>query len=582
MSKLKNIVLIMTLLLLSFTTVYAGVSFNVGLGSNDYYQPVGDYDYLPYAYQTNQGYASPTINFHDVMGQYGVWVSVAPFGQVWRPYASNDWRPYTYGHWISNQQYGQMWEGYEPWAWAGYHYGNWVYERNYRWVWIPGYDWHPGRVSWARSYDSIGWMPSPPNGYDYSRGYLSNVGPNNQFEYNDNDFGAEFGNGNYGYGGPYYDNRYRNMYYNPSYNNININLWVFINNANYGYDNYANYSLGQDYTRYVFDRRLVRITNRQIDRVVLERIVKQKIRETPVEVRELRTDKRAIKVVVPTGNDDVNRIRKNSKEVVRDIIAPGFAENKKSFKGQNSKNKEVITRIFNQEKVNPKVETLSSEQIINQARESKQNREQNRVKRGQAEKVKLEKIEKEGKLQEPKKGNTIGTTDIQSAHPENGSKLQKQDKVQKQIDTTKQKHNDAAKQQQIDAANKKHNDAAKQQQIDASKKKQSDATRQQEIDAAKQRQKDDLRQQQIDAAKQKPSDDSKQRQNDMKKQKQHDDVVLEKDKTDLAQDSNLKKDNKEQPDKNTVQKSKDKKSAAKSKEKDKPKDKDQVQGPDNE
>lgn len=550
MSKLRNITLILALLMLGFTTVNAGVSFNVGLGSNDYYQPVGDYDYLPYAYQTNQGYASPQINFHDVMGQYGFWVSVAPFGQVWRPYASNDWRPYTYGHWISNQQYGQMWEGYEPWAWAGYHYGNWVYERNYGWVWIPGYDWHPGRVSWARSYDSIGWMPSPPNGYDYSRGYLSNVGPNNQFEYNDNDFGVEFGNGNYGYGGPYYDTRYRNMYYNPSYNNINFNLWVFINNANYGYDNYANYSLGQDYTRYVFDRKLVRITNRQIDRVVLERIVKQKIRETPVEVRELQADKRTIKVVVPTGSDDVNRIRKNSKEVVRDIIAPGFAENRKSFKGQNSKNKEVITRIFNQEKVHPKVETLSSEQIINQAHQAKQNREQNRVKREQAEKVKLEKIEKEGKLQEPKTGNTIGTTDIKSAHPDNDSKLQKEEKVQKQIDATK--------------------------------KKQSDATKQQLIDAARQRQKDDLRQQQIDAAKQKPTDDSKQRQSDIKKQEQHDDVVLEKDKTDLPQDSNLKKDNKEQPDKNSSQKSKDKKSAAKAKEKDKPKDKDQVQDPDNE
>jgi len=420
MSKLKNIVLILTLLLLGFTTVYAGVSFNVGLGSNDYYQPVGDYDYLPYAYQTNQGYAAPRINFYDVMGQYGFWVSVAPFGQVWRPYASNDWRPYTYGHWISTQQYGQMWEGYEPWAWAGYHYGNWIYTRNYGWVWIPGYDWHAGRVSWARSYDSIGWMPTPPDGYDYSRGYLSNVGPNNQFAYNDNDFGVEFSQGNYGYGGPYYDSRYRNMYYNPSYNNINFNLWIFINNANYGYDNYANYSLGQDYTRYVFDRKLVRITNRQIDRVVLERIVRQKIRETPVDVRELQTDKRTIKVVVPTGSDDVIRIRKNSKEVVRDIIAPGFAENKKSFKGQNSKNKEVVTRIFHQENVQPKVETLSSEQIINQAHQASQQREQGRKKIEQAEKEKLIRIEKEGKIQEPKGGNL-----------KSGNELQKEDKVQK-------------------------------------------------------------------------------------------------------------------------------------------------------
>ena len=557
MSKLRNITLILALLLLGFTTVNAGVAFSVGLGSNDYYQPVGDYDYLPYAYQTNQGYASPRINFHDMMGQYGFWVSVAPFGQVWRPYASSDWRPYTYGHWISTQQHGQMWEGYEPWAWAGYHYGNWIYARNYGWVWIPGYDWHPGRVTYARSYDSIGWMPSPPNGYDYSRGYLSNVGPTNQFAYNDNDFGMEFGNGNFGYGGPYYDSRYRNMYYNPSYNNINFNLWIFINNAHYGYDNYANYSLGQDYTRYVFDRRLVRITNRPIDRSILERIVKQKIRETPVEVRELKTDKRTIKVVVPTGSDDVNRIRKHSKEVVRDIIAPGFAENKKSFKGQNSKNKEVVTRIFHQENVQPKVETRSSEQIINQAREAKQNREQSRVKREQAEKVKLERIEKEGKLQEPKKGNTTGTTDLKGGHPENGSKLQKEDKVQKQIDAAKQKQNDAVRQQQIDAAKQRQNDDLRQQQIDAGKKKQSDV------------------------AKQKQSDAVKQTQSDIMNQKRNDDVLLEKDKTDSPQDSNLK-DKKEQPDKNSQQKSKDKKSTAKTKDKDKHKDKDQVQDPDKE
>ncbi len=550
MSKLRNITLILALLITGFTTVNAGVSFNVGLGSNDYYQPVGDYDYLPYAYQMNQGYASPRINFHDVMGQYGFWVSVAPFGQVWRPYTSSDWRPYMYGHWISTHQYGQMWEGYEPWAWAGYHYGNWIYTRNYGWVWIPGHDWHAGRVSWARSYDSIGWMPLPPSGYDYSRGYLSNVGPDNQFAYNDNDFGND---GSYGYGGPYYDSRYRNMYYNPSYNNISFNLWIFINNENYGYDNYADYSLGQDYTRYVFDRKLVRITNRQIDRSVLEKIVKQKIQDTPVEVKELQTDERAIKVVVPTGSDDVNRIRKNSKKIVRDIIAPGFAENKKSFKGQNSKNKEVVTRIFHQENVQPKVETLSSEQIINQASQAKQNREQNRVKREQAEKVKLEKIEKEGKLVEPKKGNSIGTTDLKGAHPENSSKPQKEDKVQKQIDASKQKQNDAAKQKQIDAAKQK------------------------QIDAAKQRQNDDLRLQQIDASKQKQNEIVRQQQIDPKENK-NDEIVPEKDKSDSPQDPSLK-DKKEQPDKNSLPKSKDKKSAAKAKEKEKQKE-NQVPDPD--
>jgi hypothetical protein len=404
MNKLKNIALILTfLLLLALTAANAGVSFSINLGSGDYYQPVGDYDYLPYAYQTNPGYAAPRINFHDMMGQYGIWVDVAPFGQAWKPYASHDWRPYTYGHWIYTQQYGQMWEGYEPWAWAGYHYGNWIFDRNYGWVWIPGYDWHAGRVTWARSYDSIGWMPSPPDGYDYSLGYLSNVGPYNQFTYNDSDFGIEFGAGNYGYGGPYYDPRYRNMYYNPSYTTININLWIFIDNSHYGYDNYADYTLGPEYTRHIFDRRLVRITNHPIDRPVLERLIGKRVQDTSVEVRQLQTDRQNIRVVIPTSADAVDKVRKQSKEVVRQIIAPGFAEKQQAFKGQNSKNKEVVSKIFRQENVQPRVDTLSSDQIINQAREASQNREQSRIKRETAEKEKLMKIEKEGKIKEPKK-----------------------------------------------------------------------------------------------------------------------------------------------------------------------------------
>jgi hypothetical protein len=148
----------------------AGVSFSIGTG--DFYLSVGNYDYLPYAYSTYPQYAPPRINFYDVMSDYGYWVSVQPFGRVWRPYVDTGWRPYVNGHWI-NTRYGLTWSGYEPWAWAGYHYGNWIYTANFGWVWIPGYTWHPGRVAWSQGYDTIGWSPLPPDGYDYSRGYLS-------------------------------------------------------------------------------------------------------------------------------------------------------------------------------------------------------------------------------------------------------------------------------------------------------------------------------------------------------------------------------------------------------------------------
>jgi len=249
------------------------------------------------------------------------------------------------------------------------------------------------------------------------------------------------------------------MYYNPGYNNINFNLWVFINNSHYGYDNYANYMLGRDYTRHVFDRRLVRISNRQIERTVLERIVRQKIRVTSVDVRELQTDRQKIRVVVPTGTDSITRIRKNSKDVVRNIIAPGFAEKQKSFKGQNSKNKDVVSKLFQQEKVAPKVENLSAEQVINRARAENQKREQNRKKIELAEKEKLVKIEKEGKIKEPRKEKSVGKPGAKGPAPEGDSKLQKSDKAQKPPASTKQQQREI---KQTERPEKKQQDVRKQ------------------------------------------------------------------------------------------------------------------------
>src|SRR3990172_1258074 len=183
-STFVSVTLISAFLLLGFATADAGVS--ISIGTEGFYLSVGDYDYLPYAYNAYPAYARPRINFHDMMSQYGIWLPVQYFGMVWKPYTSYGWRPYLYGHWLYTQ-YGPTWEGYEPWAWVGYHYGDWIFDRQYGWVWIPGYEWHPGHVIWARSYGSIGWMPAPPGGYDYSRGYLSNVGPNNQYSYDDPD-----------------------------------------------------------------------------------------------------------------------------------------------------------------------------------------------------------------------------------------------------------------------------------------------------------------------------------------------------------------------------------------------------------
>jgi len=241
----------------------------------------------------------------------------------------------------------------------------------------------------------------PPDGYDYQRGSLMHIGDYNQFSYSDNDFGVDFGSGSYRYGGPYYDPHARDMYYNPSYTSISINLWVFIDNSNFERDNYADYELGPDYTRYAFDQKVVRVSNRPIDRGVMETIIRQPIQQAQVDSRELRTNKGTIKVVVPSGNAPVERIHQQSPEVVRQVIAPAFAQEKKQFKGNSSKIQAPVARIFKQENVQPRVETPTREQVINSANEIQKNRQQKRVQNMEAVRQRTESLKKEGKIVEP-------------------------------------------------------------------------------------------------------------------------------------------------------------------------------------
>lgn len=385
-----------------FTAILlAGIAipaFAITIGLGGFYVSVGDYDYLPYNYVSAPQYAPQSINFYDVMGQYGNWAVLAQFGRVWQPYSVQGWRPYLYGHWL-NTQYGPTWEGYEPWAWAGYHYGDWAFTRDLGWVWIPGYDWHPGRVSWAQGMGSIGWMPQPPSGYDYSQGYLGPAGPSNQFNYYDNDFGNS-GN-DYTYGGPYYNQQYRDAYYNQNYLQNVGNLWTFIDPSGFNSDDYADYYLGPDYSRMAFDQRAVRVNNRPVSINTLEQIVRQPIRQTSVEVKEIQTDKKPIKIVVPTSSDAVQNVRKNSNRVVKEVVAPAFAEKQKDFKGQNSKQAAAINKLFAQENQQPKTENVDSQQIVKQAQQDRQAREDRRKQRADAATQKLAQAKAEHKMKEP-------------------------------------------------------------------------------------------------------------------------------------------------------------------------------------
>jgi hypothetical protein len=401
MNKFKGISLVLALVLVGFVLpAHAGISFTIGVGN--YYTPVGDYDYLPYAYRTNPGFNPGPINFNSMMGQYGTWQTMQPFGQVWQPYASNGWRPYTQGHWIYTAEYGPYWQGYEPWAWAAYHYGNWVFSAQLGWVWIPGNTFSPGNVAWSQAGDTIGWMPMPPQGYDYSRGYLSYLGPQNQFSYYDNQFGNGYANGYVNMGGPYYNPTYRNMYYNSGFTNVAANLFTFIAASAFTNDNYANYYLPPDYTQYAFQQHIVQISPRPIDRVVLERIVRQPIQPVQVEVQTIQTDRAPLKVVIPATDTAVEEIRRNANTVVRENIAPAFAAKQKTFKGDQATHRDMISKVFQQENVTPQVEKVDSDQLVQKAKTDVQQREQQRNQHALQARQKVERAVKEGKVRGPK------------------------------------------------------------------------------------------------------------------------------------------------------------------------------------
>lgn len=351
----------------------AHAGFSLSVGTDNFYLSVGNYDYYPYAVAQNPYSHYSRISFYDVLDDYGYWVNVAPFGRTWRPYAAPGWRPYVYGRWVSTA-YGPYWMGYEPWAWVGYHYGNWIFTQRFGWVWVPGYEWHSGRVIWSQGYGTIGWMPAPPWGYDYSYGYLSYRGDYNQFAYYDQDFGFSF---DY-YGGYNNDYRYRDLYYTPGYRNIVSNLWVFVQINNIGYQSYADCYLDGSYARNVFDRRQVRISSQPLQRTSMDRIFKQKVPEVRVQEREIETTERRVRMVVPVGQEDT--IRKNANRVVEEVIAPGFVENRRTFKGLESRNTKEVNQLFRQERSTPKVKQVEAEEVVRRARQVEEKQKDSRVK----------------------------------------------------------------------------------------------------------------------------------------------------------------------------------------------------------
>ncbi len=100
--------------------------------------------------------------YGDTFDRNGSWQYTAPYGYVWYPSVTQDWRPYYYGSWAPVPSYGWTWIGVDTWSWPTHHYGRWGYGRN-AWFWIPGRTWGAAWVSWASASDYVSWCPL---GYD--------------------------------------------------------------------------------------------------------------------------------------------------------------------------------------------------------------------------------------------------------------------------------------------------------------------------------------------------------------------------------------------------------------------------------
>ena len=110
------------------------------------------------------------------LDNYGNWVNVPDYGNVWQPTVAPDWSPYSAGRWVWGDWYGWTWVSYDPWGWAPYHYGRWFHPPGYGWCWYPGvigvhHYWSPALVGWfgfgsgvgvGFGFGNIGWVPLAP------------------------------------------------------------------------------------------------------------------------------------------------------------------------------------------------------------------------------------------------------------------------------------------------------------------------------------------------------------------------------------------------------------------------------------
>jgi hypothetical protein len=82
-----------------------------------------------------EGAAPPVVVSE--LRDYGEWVDVPTYGNVWRPRVAVGWSPYVYGRWAWISPYGWTWVSNEPWGWYPYRCGYWLTDPVFGWIWSP-------------------------------------------------------------------------------------------------------------------------------------------------------------------------------------------------------------------------------------------------------------------------------------------------------------------------------------------------------------------------------------------------------------------------------------------------------------
>ena len=204
-----------------------GYSYGDGQPSGYYYNPnTQTFQYQQSATVVTNQQALSFNDFYAHLSPHGIWVNIAPYGQVWVANVRN-FQPYsTNGYW-SYTTYGWTWVSNYSWGWAPFHYGRWGYDSRYGWYWVPGYEWGPAWVAWSSGGDMYGWAPLMP-GMHYGVTLTVNLFPSSYWTFMPC---RHMGSTNIG---GYYVNRSRNT---TIINNITI-----INN--YGTENNRRYGMG--------------------------------------------------------------------------------------------------------------------------------------------------------------------------------------------------------------------------------------------------------------------------------------------------------------------------------------------------